>query len=73
MKKRAYLFNQYGIMNESEFIKLLISGCDWASQMEVSTLKISTYLIKCTLYIYTPLHAQPLCISSDVNCLFIYH
>lgn len=28
MKKRAYLFNQYGIMNESEFIKLLISGCD---------------------------------------------
>lgn len=73
MKKRAYLFNQYGIMNESEFIKLLISGCDWASQMEISTLKISTHLIKCTLYIYTPLHAQPLCISSDVNCLFIYH
>lgn len=41
MKKRAYLFDQYGIMNESEFIKLLISGCDRASQMELSTLKIS--------------------------------
>lgn len=54
MKKRAYLFDQYGIMNESEFIKLLISGCDRASQMELSTLKISTHLIKYTPYNYIP-------------------